>query len=295
MGFPDIVTNRPFLKWAGGKVDLVQRVLWSLPDGKRLIEPFAGSCAVALNTSADRFVMADTNRDLIDLYTWLQHCGPDFIEDCNSLFQNRIKEGHVKESDSAESHFEESNSEEFYYACRQEFNETALGDYWRSVLFVYLNRHSYNGLCHYDEDGHFDVPYGMYRKPRCPSQEMRYFYHWAQNAEFVQADFRSVMDEAQPGDFFYCDPPNLPLTTIDGLVVPMDQAFTMSDHVELAVRAEALAARGIPVIISNLDTPEARALYASAKIDAFPVRRYIRYKNGARGKIWEVVAVFGHA
>lgn len=271
---------KPFLKWAEGKTELVPRILQNLPTAtatgermERFVEPFAGSCAVSLNAPFNRFLVADLNRDLIDLYRWLKRAGTDFIDDCEQLF-------------------DEGNNEHFYYACRQRFNETERGDYWRSLLFVYLNRHGYNGLCHHDERGRFDVPYGMYRKPYFPREEMVAFHLWAQRAAFIRTDFRAAMDCARPGDLLYCDPPNLPLLTVDGPIRPLDEKFSDSDQVALAFKAGELAKRGIPVVISNLDTAAARALYADAKLDTFPVRRYIENKRGARGKVWEVVAVY---
>ena len=271
--------NQPFLKWADSKAELVPRIVQSLQPlikptaPQRLIEPFAGSCAVALNTPCGSALMADVNQDLIDTCIWLKRRGVAFINDCEKLFDN-------------------GNDRARYDICRQRFNETLQGDYQRALLFVYLNRHGYNGLCCYNDKGHFDVPYGMYRRPLFPGRAMSAFHAWAQTTEFVGADFRAIMEMAQPGDIVYCDPPNLPLTTIDGLIPSSEEHFTKQEHQELATNAEELAARGIPVIISNVDTPEARALYAGAVVDTFPVRRYIQDKSGARAKVWEVVALF---
>ena len=70
----------------------------------------------------------------------------------------------------------------------------------------------------------------MYRKPYFPRAEMMAFTRWSQQAEFVHADFRAAMAQAEPGDVVYCDPPNLPLTTIDGLVTSETDGFTIQDH-----------------------------------------------------------------
>lgn len=115
---------RPFLKWAGNKYRLVERIVATLPEGTRLVEPFAGSGALFLNTDYKRYLLCDANADLIALYQILKEQGEQFIEACRPLFTA------------------ENNSAEAYYALRAEFN--ASEDAWRrSVLFVYLNRHGY--------------------------------------------------------------------------------------------------------------------------------------------------------
>ena len=134
---------KPFLKWAGGKFRIIDRVLDSLPKGKRLIEPFVGSGSVFLNANFEENVLADSNADLIHLYKQIQADGKEFIEYANSLFVSS------------------NNTEVEFYKLRDEFNTTS--DIKRkSALFVYLNRHCFNGLCRYNSKGKFNVPFGRY-------------------------------------------------------------------------------------------------------------------------------------
>ena len=130
---------RPFLKWAGNKYRIVERVKACLPTGKRLIEPFVGSGAVFLNTGYPRYLLADSNKDLIDLYQHLKKDGPTFIEECRRLFRRA------------------NNTAEAYYRLRAEFN-ACTDTRRRAVLFVYLNRHGYNGLCRYNASGRTPFP-----------------------------------------------------------------------------------------------------------------------------------------
>ena len=137
---------RPFLKWAGNKYRIIDQIRRKLPQGKRLIEPFVGSAAVFLNTDYERYLLTDTNADLIELYKLLKKEGKDFIEYSNSFFTDK------------------NNNEEHYYNYREVFNTTddcAL----KSALFIYMNRHGYNGLCRYNSQGKFNVPFGSYKKP----------------------------------------------------------------------------------------------------------------------------------
>ncbi|GMA48784.1 hypothetical protein GCM10025857_01410 [Alicyclobacillus contaminans] len=179
---------KPFLKWAGNKYRIVDKIRALLPDGRRLIEPFAGAAAVFLNTAYESNVLNDINRDVILVYRVLQQMGPAFVDLCKALFT------------------EDNNTPERYYALREEFNDTS--DLVRkAALFVYLNRHGYNGLCRYNHSGHFNVPFGRYKKPYFPFQEMMLFYEKAKTAVFRSDDFEVLMAEAQPGDVIYCDPP----------------------------------------------------------------------------------------
>lgn len=178
-------TIRPFLKWAGNKFRIIDRVKRKLPEGKRLVEPFVGSAAVFLNTDYDRYLLCDSNRDLITLYSLLKEEGTAFIEVIRPLFS------------------ESNNTPERYYALRDEFN-TSNDPAHRAALFVYLNRHGYNGLCRYNAKGGFNVPFGRYKRPYFPEQEMVAFHVKAQRARFKHQDFASTMKRSRQGDVIYC-------------------------------------------------------------------------------------------
>ena len=132
---------KPFLKWAGNKYQIVERIKEVLPAGKRLIEPFVGSGALFLNTDYPAYLLADANPDLISVYRHLQSDGRDFIEACRLYFTP------------------ENNSPERFYEFRQRFNTTSDATE-KATLFVYLNKHCYNGLCRYNSKGGFNVPFG---------------------------------------------------------------------------------------------------------------------------------------
>ncbi len=264
---------KPFLKWAGSKYRLVDRIQSVLPPGKRLIEPFAGSAALFLNTSYPTYLLSDTNADLIHLYQRLQQEGEPFITDCHALFTP------------------EHNNAETYYTFRTEFNQTA--DLRRkAALFLYLNRHCYNGLCRYNLQGEFNVPFGRYKRPYFPTAELLNFHHRAQTATFCHADFAQVMHQAQPGDVVYCDPPYVPLSATASFTSYSPHHFGPQEHQRLAETAETLAQRGIPVLISNHSTPFTHRVYARAHCTTFDVRRYISCNGSSRHKVTELLALF---
>ncbi|SCZ50702.1 Dam family site-specific DNA-(adenine-N6)-methyltransferase [Thiohalomonas denitrificans] len=265
--------NRPFLKWAGNKFRILDRVRSCLPAGKRLVEPFVGSGAVFLNTDYPHYLLSDSNRDLVELYSTLKTQGEEFIECCYALFRP------------------ENNREETYYRLRNEFNDTD-DPVRRAALFLYLNRHGYNGLCRYNRSGGFNVPFGRYRRPYFPADEMKTFHRKAQRAVFRHEDFEKTMSRLKTGDVVYCDPPYVPLSASANFTAYSAGGFDLEAQRRLAAKARQAARSGIPVLISNHDTPETERLYTGCDIERFEVQRYISCNGEKRGKAGELLALY---
>jgi DNA adenine methylase len=263
---------RPFLKWAGGKFRVLDRLLPLLPKGSRLVEPFAGSAAVSLNAGFPAAIVADFNADLVNLYQSIQSDTNRFVLEAGALFGRH-------------------NNRSSFDTLRAEFNESA-DPFRRSVIFVYLNRHGFNGLCRYNAKGRFNVPFGRYDNPGFPMTEIHAFAEAAKRIEFVHGDFVSTMSEAKEGDVIYCDPPYVPLSVTSNFTSYAPGAFGFAEQKALAQKARDCAARGMPVVISNHDTPDSRALYQGAEIHSFPVRRFISSKASTRGNAQELLAIF---
>ncbi|EFL0105300.1 Dam family site-specific DNA-(adenine-N6)-methyltransferase [Escherichia coli] len=177
------------LKWAGNKTAIMSELKKYLPAGPRLVEPFAGSCAVMMATDYPSYLVADINPDLINLYKKI-------AADCEAFISR------------AKVLFEEANSELAYYNIRQEFNySTEITDFMKAIYFLYLNRHGYRGLCRYNKSGYFNILYGNYKNPYFPEKEIRAFAEKAQRATFICASFDETLAMLQVGDVVYCDPP----------------------------------------------------------------------------------------
>ena len=265
---------RPFLKWAGNKYRVLPQIHAMLPAGQRLIEPFAGSGAVFLNTEFERYLLADSNADLITLFQTVQTHGESFITDCARLFVSR------------------TNQEDYYYRRREEFNRTT-DAYRKALLFIYLNRHGYNGLCRYNAQGGFNVPFGRYKRPYFPATELLAFHIKAARAEFMHMDFDQVMQAAQPGDVVYCDPPYVPLSRSANFTAYSAGGFNLPQQQRLADLAEQARQRGIPVLISNHNTTFTRQAYRRANdIKRFAVRRFISCNGSKRQNAGELLALF---
>lgn len=269
------VQRKPFLKWAGGKYRIIDKILKELPTGMRFVEPFAGSCAVYLNMAAVRALVCDVNADLIYLYQHIQREGEDFILYCKNFFTS------------------ENNSKERYLEIRSEFN-SCTDARKRGALFLYLNRHSFNGLVRYNSKGVFNVPFGKYKSPYFPLNELRLFYKKTQEVEtsFVCCDFRSTFSKLTKGDVVYCDPPYVPISATANFTAYAGSEFSIQDQQELAKLAESAHSKGISVILSNHDTEITRSLYATAEVKLFDVQRFISCNGGNRTTAPEILAIY---
>jgi DNA adenine methylase len=268
-----MVKQKTFLKWAGGKYRCLEQVFSALPVGTRLIEPFTGSGVVFLNAHYSHYVLGENNLDLVELYHHIQREGEPFIDFCASFFCPT------------------NNSPEPYYTLRTAFN-TCTDPRRRAALFLYLNRHGYNGLCRYNRRGGYNVPFGHYKKPYFPHKELHLFHQKSQHATIVHADFRETMANAVPGDVIYCDPPYAPLSQRSNFSSYTHQPFGEAEQIALAELAITSANRGIPVIISNHDTDFTRHHYRQSQIQSFPVRRSISCNTAQRINVNELIAVF---
>ncbi len=265
--------NRAFLKWAGGKYPLLDDIKRHLPKGECLVEPFVGAGSVFLNTDFSRYILADINSDLISLYNIVKTRTDEYVQASRELFMP------------------ETNQAEVYYRFREEFNASE-DPFRRAVLFLYLNRFGYNGLCRYNLRGEFNVPFGRYKKPYFPEAELYHFAEKAQNAEFHCLSYEECMNRADSNSVVYCDPPYAPLSATANFTAYHTNSFSPKEQAHLAEMAEKLVSKQIPVLISNHDTPDTREWYRAAKHFQVKVRRSISSNGGTRKKVNELLALY---
>lgn len=265
--------NRAFLKWAGGKYPLLDDIKRYLPQGDCLIEPFVGAGSVFLNTDFSRYVLADINSDLIDLYNIVKTQPDAYVAAARGLF------------------IPQTNCAETYYQLRNEFN-LSREPFRRATLFLYLNRHGYNGLCRYNLRGEFNVPFGRYKRPYFPEAELYHFAKKAKNASFFCESYAESMARAVDNSVVYCDPPYAPLSATANFTAYHTNSFSLEQQIHLAALAEGLVDRQIPVLISNHDTAMTRIWYQPAKLHVVKVRRSISSNGGTRKKVDELLALY---
>lgn len=267
--------HRAFLKWAGGKYGLSDTIRKLLPEGDCLIEPFVGAGSIFLNTNYDRYLLNDINRDLINLYNLLKLQPEQFIKDAQAFFN------------------QEKNVADSYYQLRAEFNASK-DIYFRSLVFLYLNRHGYNGLCRYNKSGGYNVPFGKYKRPYFPEAELTFFAEKAQKATFVCEEYRATFARAVSGDVIYCDPPYVPLSKTASFTSYAGNGFGLDEQADLANAAEEVTEnKDIHVLISNHDTIWTRKIYEHAKkLKSINVARTISQKGNGRKKVAELLALY---
>ncbi|ELE8604487.1 DNA adenine methylase [Salmonella enterica] len=255
------------LKWAGNKTAIMPELIKHLPAGPRLVEPFAGSCAVMMATDYPHYLVADINPDLINLYQVIK-------EDVNSFI-------HL-----AERIFAKFTTEEDYYKCRQFFNTVPLEPIDKAAYFLFLNRHCYRGLCRYNQRGLFNVPYGNYKKPYLPVDEIRAFAEKSVRATFICASYDETLAMLQAGDVVYCDPP------YDGTFSGYHTAgFSDDDQYDLASILVRRSSEGHPIVVSNSDTRLIRSFYRKFTLHRISTKRSIGVAAGEGKKADELIAV----
>lgn len=238
--------QRSFLKWAGSKYQLLNTILDKLPNGKRLLEPFAGSGVVFFNADYPRYLLNDINTDLISIYQQLKKYGQTFIDDSKQFFKPAY------------------NCKSQYMKLREQFN-TSIDCYERALLFIYLNRHCYNGLCRYNSSGIFNVPFGTYSKVQLNEELMQHFAKKLKKTTLHSQPYEKIFELAKPGDVIYCDPPYV--SNHDSVAFKyFGQAFTFDDQQQLVELAKTKAEQGITTLISNHATDATEILYAGAKV-----------------------------
>ena len=228
------------LKWVGSKARLMPQLRHHLPEGKRLVEPFAGSCAVMMNTDYDEYLVADVNPDLIGFYCAVATDHVDLIGRSRHLFET-------------------FNTADGFYDSRDAFNRNDEPE-WRPALFLFLNRHCFNGLCRYNKAGYFNAPYGKYKNPYFPELEIKAFAEKAKRATFLCANYSETLDMVRNDDVVYCDPPYL--TESENFTAYHSSGFNHLDQGRLSRRLRKLAAKGVPVVASNADLEMVHYLYA---------------------------------
>jgi DNA adenine methylase len=267
---------RSALKWAGGKKKVVHEIASLLPTRgkKRLVEPFVGGGSVFLNLDFDEYLLIDMNKDLINLFNIIKNQPANFIGDAQKFFNG------------------DNNNPEQYYELRSQFNQST-DPYERSLLFLYLNRHGYNGLCRYNKSGGYNVPFGRYKHPYFPTAELEFFSERAQKATFVQGDFETAFVQLKANDVVYCDPPYSPINPTSNFTAYAGNSFTDEDQKRLVACAEGAKGQNIPTLISNHYVDFTRELYMGAtKKKLFQVQRSISQKGKGRVKVKEILALY---
>lgn len=293
---------RPFLKWAGGKRQLLPALRAYYPDRvARYFEPFLGSGAVFFDLwSSGRLegrpvVLSDGNPDLIGCY----RCLRDEVDAVLSSLE-ALAEGHAR---GGAAHYYEVRDGRFNPA-RDAWRETggtaAAYTPALAAMLIYLNRTGYNGLFRQNARGVFNVPAGRYVRPRIvdePSLRRIAQVLATPGVELVDAPFERVLDRVRKGDFVYLDPPYAPLSATAAFRSYTAGRFSTEDQARLQAAVVRMAGRGASVLLSNSTAAEIRRLYernaavreAGLRARRIPARRAINSRADRRGVVEELL------
>jgi DNA adenine methylase len=264
---------QPFLKWAGGKRQLLPRILELVPPRVRTYyEPFMGGGAVFFALAAagrfQRAVLGDVNAELVNCYQVVR-------DDVERLIARLARM---------------RNTQVEYYRVRAQ-RPAELSPAARAARVIYLNRCGYNGLYRVNSDGEFNVPFGRYARPRiCDPDRLRAAARALRAVDIVQGDFASILARRRLGDtdFVYLDPPYVPISRTASFTAYAG-GFAMNDQQRLADLLRRISERGVPAVLSNSDCAETRRLYEGLPSQSLPARRAINSVASRRGPVAELL------
>ena len=278
---------RPFLKWAGGKTQLLPELLARAPQQiSTYFEPFLGGGALFFALASDparsprRAVLNDRSGELITTYQVVRDELGALVERLQDL------EARYLASD-------EEGRGQVYYAVR---DEQPVEPVELAARLIFLNKTCYNGLYRVNRRGRFNVPHGRYRKPRILDCETLTAASRAlADADLMDVDFEQACAEAGPGDFVYFDPPFHPLSATSSFTGYTEASFGRGDQLRLKWRVDELTARGVAAMVSNSPHDFVLGMYEGSRyrVEELPARRAINSRADRRGAIGELLITNG--
>lgn len=267
----------PFLKWAGGKRQLLDRIVPRMPqEFIRYFEPFVGGGAVLFELQPEGAVINDINAALINAYQMIEDDVRGFIELVDDI------DAHMG-----------AIGREYYYAQRALYNDKILRneyDMELAALFVFLNKHCFNGLYRVNRNGLFNVPYNNSVRPSIDHSVILSISEYLHQVTILQGDFEDACIEAAEGDFVFLDSPYAPLnpTSFEAYT---EEGFDLDNHRRLARLYEELTERGCFCMLTNHNTPFINELYGNRgyRIEVVDVRRSIN--ADAHNRVGEEVII----
>ena len=287
---------KPFLKWAGGKTQLINDIKKVLPkeftkSKFNYIEPFVGSGAVLfwmLNNfpKIEKAIINDINADLTNTYKVISHSPFELISILNQ-FQN-------------EYHSLEDNSEikkEYYLGKRENFNSRKFSNTEQAAFFIFLNRTCFNGLYRVNKNNFFNVPIGSYKKPTiCDAENILAVSESLKKVEILTGDYQQTLDFAERPALFYFDPPYKPLSKTSSFNSYSKDDFNDDEQIRLRDFCKKLDSLNHHWILSNSDLKGKDIndnffddLYSDFNIQRIEAKRSINANPEKRGKLTELL------
>lgn len=253
----------PFVKWAGGKRQLLDRIKERLPlKYNNYFEPFVGGGAVLFELKPEKAIINDINASLINAYKVIAHNTQDFLEYINTLDNGMWEDGKA-----------------YFYAMRERYNDKIMQEEYdveMAALFVFINKHCFNGLYRVNGKGLFNVPYNNSRRSSIDSNLIVNLSGYLKNIQIMQGDFENVCQNAARHDFVFFDSPYAPLnpTSFESYT---KEGFDMESHKRLSKLFDKLTDRGCYCMLTNHNTEFINELYGGKgyRMEVTSVKRMI--------------------
>lgn len=290
------VTLKPFVKWVGGKSQLVEQIEKMLPtDGERLLtkyaEPMVGGGALFFSILSkydfEELYIGDINAELINAYRAVKTDVDNLIAKLNEMQMLFLP-------------MDENGRKYFYYTIRDRFNSTILSEETsteKAALFIFLNKTCFNGLYRVNRKGQFNVPMGAYKNPNiCDDENLRNIHKALQNVTIVCGDYSLSKSFIDKDTFVYVDPPYRPISETSGFTAYNTDVFDDEEQIRLAKFIDEINLSGAKIVLSNSDPKNVNEednffddLYKNYKINRIEASRAINSKGDKRGKINELL------
>lgn len=279
------VSAAPFVKWAGGKRQLIPQIKEKMPKTyNRYYEPFVGGGAVIFELLPEDAVINDINRALVNAYKVIASFSAEFLTEINRLDDGMWERWQKASKD---------GGSEYYYNLREHYNDKLMKEEYDvelAALFVFINKHCFNGLYRVNSKGLFNVPYNNSRRKSCDEETIKVVSEYLKGVIILEGDFQTACDEAGEGDFIFIDSPYAPLnpTSFESYT---KEGFDVESHKRLADLFDELTARGCYCMLTNHNTEFINGLYGNKgyKIDVVSVKRMIN--SDATNRVGEEVII----
>jgi DNA adenine methylase (dam) len=270
----------PFVKWAGGKRQLLPQIRERMPQHyNRYFEPFVGGGAVLFDLQPEHALINDINKALINAYKIICEKPEEFLRAVKQL-DNEMQQ----------------NGKEYYYAKREDYNDKLMRaeyDVELAALFVFINKHCFNGLYRVNGKGLFNVPYNQSKCASVDEKLIMDISQVLQGVTILDGDFEDACADAQQGDFIFLDSPYAPLNPAS-FESYTKEGFDMESHRRLARLYDDLTAKGCFCMLTNHNTEFINTLYGNKgyKIDVVSVKRLIN--SDASNRVGEEVIIYNY-
>lgn len=287
---------KPFLKWAGGKGQLLNEIAHYYPFAqnniKKYAEPFVGGGAVLFDIvnkyQLDEIYISDINSELICTYCVIRDNVEELIDKLIVIEKQFLN-------------LSQPGRKEFFLQKRKLFNEIKIGDYFQSIaksaLMIFLNKTCFNGLFRVNKKGLFNVPFGDYKSPAiCDEDNLRIVSKKLQNVTIKCQDYKRCAEFIDNTTFVYLDPPYRPLNSTSSFTAYTDILFDDTEQQNLAKLVNTLHQKGAKILLSNSDPKNINAkdnffdkMYSAYSIKRVEATRMINSNRNLRGKIKELL------